>query len=149
MIVPHRGEQLERILLDYNSNFGRKGMFDFFIDTYREYVNGVDVENEKRLKREKEKAEKIIYPKDVKTVTYVLGGVYLVSSLMSLIVSTKAKMFGISFFSTILLMIIDILTIFFLSRKTKKGEITAIILTVTFGIIIYGSTALNMFFLRW
>ena len=148
MIVPHRGEQLERILLDYNSNFGRKGMFDFFIDTYREYVNGVDVENEKRLKREKEKAEKIIYPKDVKTVTYVLGGVYLVSSLMSLIVSTKAKMFGISFFSTILLMIIDILTIFFLSRKTKKGEITAIILTVTFGIIIYGSTALNMFFLR-
>ena len=45
-------------------------------------------------------------------------------------------------------MIIDILTIFFLSRKTKKGEITAIILTVTFGIIIYGSTALNMFFLR-
>ena len=123
-------------------------MFDFFIDTYREYVNGVDVENEKRLKREKEKAEKIIYPKDVKTVTYVLGGIYLASSLMSLIVSAKTKMFGVSFFSTILLMIIDVLTIFFLSRKTKKGEITAIILTVTFGIIIYGSTALNMFFLR-
>ena len=123
-------------------------MFDFFIDTYREYVKGVDVEAEKRKKREKGNAERIIYPKDVKNITYILGGVYLVSSLFSLIVSVKMHMIGLSFFATILLMIIDIFALFFLSRRTRRGEIIAIVLTVAFAITIYGSSALSMLLIR-
>lgn len=119
-------------------------MFDFFVDTYKEYVQGVDVEAEKRAKKEKDNAERIIYPKDVKNITFILGGVYLVSSFFSLIISVKMHTIGISFFATILLMLIDIFALFFLSRKTRKGEIIAIILTVAFAITIYGSSALSM-----
>ena len=43
-------------------------MFDFFIDTYKEYVQGIDVETEKQIKKEEAKASKIIYPKDVKNL---------------------------------------------------------------------------------
>ena len=107
-------------------------MFDFFIDTYKEFVKGEDVDSVRKLKKEKEKAEKIIYPKDVKIVTYVLAGLYILVALVSSILTIKFYGFGFSVVSSILLSIIAILIIVFLSRKTKNGEIIAIILSVVF-----------------
>ena len=92
-------------------------MFDFFIDTYKELVKGEDVESAKKLNKEKEKAEKIIYPKDVKIVTYVLAGFYILVALVSSILTIKFYGFGFSVVSSILLSIIAILIIIFLSRK--------------------------------
>ena len=122
-------------------------MFDFFIDTYKELVKGEDVEAEKKKKREKEKACKIIYPKDIKIVTYVLAVMYLFSAIFSSVLTLKFQGIGFSVISTICLSVIDILIIFFLSRKTKQGEITAIILTVVFGIGLYGTTMLSPLFI--
>ena len=118
-------------------------MFDFFIDTYKELVKGEDVESAKKLKKEKEKAEKIIYPKDVKIVTYVLAGFYILVALVSSILTIKFYGFGFSVVSSILLSIIAILIIIFLSRKTKKGEIISIILSVVFALGLYGSLMLS------
>lgn len=121
-------------------------MFDFFIDTYKELVKGEDVESAKKLKKEKEKAEKIIYPKDVKIVTYVLAGFYILVALVSSILTIKFYGFSFSVVSSILLSIIAILIIVFLSRKTKKGEIISIILSVVFALGLYGSLMLSSLF---
>lgn len=121
-------------------------MFDFFIDTYKELVKGEDVESAKKLKKEKEKAEKIIYPKDVKIVTYVLAGFYILVALVSSILTIKFYGFSFSVVSSILLSIIAILIIIFLSRKTKKGEIISIILSVVFALGLYGSLMLSSLF---
>lgn len=119
-------------------------MFDFFIDTYKEYVRGEDVETEKQVKKEEAKALKIIYPKDIKVLTYVLGGLYIFSSAVSIGVTLKFSGINFSVLSTLFLVIIDICILFFLSRKTKRGEIIAIILSVLFAVLLYGSTMLNM-----
>ena len=121
-------------------------MFDFFIETYREVVKGEDVEIEKKLKREEEKAKKIIYPKDIKIVTYILAIMYLVTAVASSTLTIIYRGIVFSVITTFILAIIDILIIFFLSRKTKQGEITAIILTIIFAIGLYGSTILNTLF---
>lgn len=121
-------------------------MFDFFIDTYKELVKGEDVESAKKLKKEKEKAEKIIYPKDVKIVTYVLAGFYILVALVSSILTIKFYGFSFSVVSSILLSIIAILIIVFLSRKTKQGEIISIILSVVFALGLYGSLMLSSLF---
>ena len=122
-------------------------MFDFFIDTYKEFVKGENVEVEKKKKREEELANKIIYPKDIKVVTYVLAVMYLFSAIFSSVITLKLQGIGFSVISTICLSVIDILIIFFLSRKTKQGEITAIILTGVFGIGLYGTTMLSPLFI--
>ena len=121
-------------------------MFDFFIDTYKELVKGEDVESAKKHKKEKEKAEKIIYPKDVKIVTYVLAGFYILVALVSSILTIMFYGFSFSVVSSILLSIIAILIIVFLSRKTKKGEIISIILSVVFALGLYGSLMLSSLF---
>ena len=121
-------------------------MFDFFIDTYKELVKGEDVESAKKLKKEKEKAEKIIYPKDVKIVTYVLAGFYILVALVSSILTIKFYGFSFSVVSSILLSIIAILIIIFLSKKKKKGEIISIILSVVFALGLYGSLMLSSLF---
>ena len=118
-------------------------MFDFFIDTYKELVKGEDVESAKKLKKEKEKVEKIIYSKDVKIVTYVLAGFYILIALVSSILTIKFYGFSFSVVPSILLSIIAFLIIVFLSRKTKKGEIISIILSVVFALGLYGSIMLS------
>lgn len=122
-------------------------MFEFFTDTYKEFVQGIDVETEKKIKKEEEKASRIIYPKDVKIITYVLAIIYLISAVASSVLTIQLKGFGFSVVATIFLSVLAILIMFFLSRKTKKGEITAIILTAVFAIGLYGTIALSPFFI--
>jgi len=122
-------------------------MFEFFTDTYKEFVQGIDVETEKKIKKEEEKASRIIYPKDVKIITYVLAIIYLISAVASSVLTIQLKGFGFSVVATIFLSVLAILIMFFLSRKTKKGEITAIVLTAVFAIGLYGTIALSPFFI--
>ena len=122
-------------------------MFEFFTDTYKEFVQGIDVETEKKIKKEEEKASKIIYPKDVKIITYVLAIIYLISAVASSVLTIQLKGFGFSVVATIFLSVLAILIMFFLSRKTKKGEITAIILTAVFAVGLYGTIVLSPFFI--
>ncbi len=122
-------------------------MFDFFTDTYREYVKGIDVEAEKKRKREEEKAGRIIYPKDVKLVTYVLAVIYLISAIVSITLTVKFKGIDYSVISTLFLMVVAILVMFFLSRKTRKGEIVAIVLTLVFATGLYGAVLLSPLFI--
>lgn len=123
-------------------------MFDFFIDTYKEIVKGEDVEAERREKIEKEKAEKIIYPKDVKIITYVFTTIYILSGVISSIATIKFQGFNFSVISTIFLSVVAFLIIFFLSRKTKTGELTAIALSIVFAFGLYGTTMLSPLFMR-
>lgn len=122
-------------------------MFEFFTDTYKEFVQGIDVETEKKIKKEEEKASRIIYPKDVKIITYVLAIIYLISAVASSVLTIQLKGFGFSVVATIFLSVLAILIMFFLSRKTKKGEITAIVLTAVFAIGLYGTIVLSPFFI--
>ena len=122
-------------------------MFDFFTDTYREYVKGIDVEAEKKRKREEEKAGRIIYPKDVKLVTYVLAVIYLISAIVSITLTVNFKGIDYSVISTLFLMVVAILVMFFLSRKTRKGEIVAIVLTLVFATGLYGAVLLSPLFI--
>ncbi len=122
-------------------------MFDFFTDTYREYVKGIDVEAEKKRKREEEKAGRIIYPKDVKLVTYVLAVIYLISAIVSITLTVKFKGMDYSVISTLFLMVVAVLVMFFLSRKTRKGEIAAIVLTLVFATGLYGAVLLSPLFI--
>lgn len=122
-------------------------MFEFFTDTYKEFVQGIDVETEKKIKKEEEKASRIIYPKDVKIITYVLAIIYLISAVASSVLTIQLKGFGFSVVATIFLSVLAILIMFFLSRKTKKGEITAIILTAVFAVGLYGTIVLSPFFI--
>ena len=62
------------------------------------------------------------------------------------ILTIKFYGFGFSVVSSILLSIIAILIIIFLSRKTKKGEIISIILSVVFALGLYGSLMLSSLF---
>ena len=80
----------------------------------------------------------------MQTITYVMGGLYLVSSMMSIAVTLKYKGFDLSVFFTLFLMIVDISTMYFLSRKTKRGEIIAIVLTIFFIASLYGTTMISM-----
>ena len=122
-------------------------MFDFFTDTYREYVKGIDVEAEKKRMREEERTSRIIYPRDVKIVTYVLAVIYLISAVFS--TALTVKFVGICFpvVATFILMAIDLMVIFFLSRNTRKGEILAIVLTLIFVAGLYGSILLSPIFI--
>ncbi len=122
-------------------------MFEFFTDTYKEFVQGIDVETEKKIKKEEEKASRIIYPKDVKIITYVLAIIYLISAVASSVLTIQLKGFGFSVVATIFLSVLAILIMFFLSRKTKKGEITAIVLTAVFAVGLYGTIVLSPFFI--
>lgn len=122
-------------------------MFEFFTDTYKEFVQGIDAETEKKIKKEEEKASRIIYPKDVKIITYVLAIIYLISAVASSVLTIQLKGFGFSVVATIFLSVLAILIMFFLSRKTKKGEITAIVLTAVFAIGLYGTIVLSPFFI--
>lgn len=122
-------------------------MFDFFIDTYKEYVQGIDVETEKQIKKEEAKASKIIYPKDVKIVTYVLASIYLISAILSSVITVRLQGIGFSVIASGFLSIIAILVMYFLSRKTKKGEITAIVLSVLFAVGLYGTMMLSPLFI--
>lgn len=122
-------------------------MFEFFTDTYKEFVQGIDVETEKKIKKEEEKASRIIYSKDVKIITYVLAIIYLISAVASSMLTIQLKGFGFSVVATIFLSVLAILIMFFLSRKTKKGEITAIVLTAVFAVGLYGTIVLSPFFI--
>ncbi|MBP3197614.1 MAG: hypothetical protein J6N21_11490 [Butyrivibrio sp.] len=122
-------------------------MFDFFTDTYREYVKGIDVDAEKKRKREEEKAGRIIYPKDVKLVTYVLAVIYIISAIFSITLTVKFKGIDFSVISTLFLMVIAVLVMVFLSRKTRKGEIAAIVLTLVFATGLYGTVLLSPLFI--
>ena len=122
-------------------------MFDFFTDTYREYVKWIDVEAEKKRKREEDKAGRIIYPKDVKLVTYVLAVIYIISAIFSITLTVKFKGIDFSVISTLFLMVIAVLVMVFLSRKTRKGEIAAIVLTLVFATGLYGTVLLSPLFI--
>jgi len=118
-------------------------MFDFFTDTYKEYVKGIDVEAEKKRKSEEKKASRIIYPKDVKLVTYVLAVIYLISAIFSVTLTVKFKGINFSVIATLFLMVLAVLVVFFLSRKSRKGEIIAIVLTLVFAMGLYGTIMLS------
>ncbi len=118
-------------------------MFDFFTDTYKEYVKGIDVEAEKKRKNEEKKASRIIYPKDVKLVTYVLAVIYLISAIFSVTLTVKFNGINFSVIATLFLMVLAVLVVFFLSRKSRKGEIIAIVLTFVFAMGLYGTIMLS------
>ncbi|GEM_PF-4330373 len=119
-------------------------MFEFFTETYREIVKGEDVELEKRKKKE-ERGQKIIYSKDARVITYILGALYMITGISSVVATVKFQGFKPTILFTLFLIGIVIAIMIVLAKKTKKREIAAIILSIIFCLSLYGSTMLSSF----
>lgn len=63
-------------------------MFDFFKDTYNEYVLGKNPDEEKKInwwKLKKKKKKVIIIPNSIKKMIYIMGILYLIISIQSIV----------------------------------------------------------------
>ena len=79
----------------------------------------------------------------MKLVTYVLAVIYLISAIFSVTLTVKFKGINFSVIATLFLMVLAVLVVFFLSRKSRKGEIIAIVLTFVFAMGLYGTIMLS------
>ena len=125
-------------------------MFDFFKDTYNEYVLGKNPDEEKKnklLKIEEEKKKVIIIPNSIKKIIYVMGILYLIISIQSIVFSIQSKISYMALAPTIFFIILDIGSLISLSLKTRKSEIVGIVLILVFIISLFISISISGYFI--
>ena len=119
-------------------------MLDFFKDVILE-AKGIDSEKahkENIKKKELSKTKYYILSSKVKIIMFAFGIIYLLIEIMNTVIFWEKN--GAVFIRTkgIILSIIDIAILILLTQKSKKAEISAIILGIFFVILIYTSTVI-------
>lgn len=114
-------------------------MFDFFkymADTAR----GIDVEEQERIRKAQlaeERKNKIIFTKKSKRTVYILGVIYLLLAIPSIVFFVKSGSGIQSMASYIVLSLIDIATMTLISIPKFKTELSAAIGMVLFVLMMF------------
>jgi len=119
-------------------------MFDFFRDAVLE-AKGIDSSKAKKLRdeeREIKKLSQFIFTKSVKRVVIILGALYTVFSVLSIVnIFMAASDIGSSvvvhIIKTTLLIMISIVACISLVIGSKKGEIVALVCCIVFAVLLY------------
>ena len=115
-------------------------MFDFFREVSME-LRGIDVEEvetKRKAKLEEKKKNRIFFPNSIKILVYVFGVLYFLFTIIN--VSLLLKYNALSTWKVIRYVFLcscDIVTMVFISLKTKKSEIIAGILIAVFLVTMY------------
>lgn len=119
-------------------------MLDFLKDVILEAkgIDGEKAHKENIKKKELSKTKYYILSSKVKIIMFAFGIIYLLIEIMNTVIFWEKN--GAVFIRTkgIILSIIDIAILILLTQKSKKAEISAIILGIFFVILMYTSTVI-------
>lgn len=118
-------------------------MFDFFRDIALE-ISGIDsqtIKQNRANKKELEKRKKYIFSNSTKGIIYFLGVLYLIMGGLSIwAIKGSGRHIGLAVLKYVFLSIVDVSALICLALRKNKAEIIALILIVTFVVVMYSTT---------